>query len=203
MKFSPVLYNSFMRPLEHAGLRNYRKEIISRARGRVLEIGAGTGNNRPYYNMNALSELLFTDYEPLQLMEECCAADHADVQSLHYPDNSFDTVVATLVFCSVPDVSRGLAEIRRVLKPGGRYLFIEHVASCSPGIRRFQTIFTPLWRKIAENCHLDRDTLALIRNGGFQIDSLKTSAACMLIGGCAYSPDDASSTSISEAEGES
>jgi ubiquinone/menaquinone biosynthesis C-methylase UbiE len=144
----------------------------------VLEIGFGSGATLPFYDPAKVVQL--TVVEPSAGMNARAAArlaqSHVPVASvpgagerLPFPDASFDTVVTCLTLCSVADPPRVLAEIRRVLKPGGTFLFLEHVASDDAGRRRWQTRLTPLQRVIGVGCHLDRDQAALIRAAGFEL----------------------------------
>jgi ubiquinone/menaquinone biosynthesis C-methylase UbiE len=110
-----------------------------------------------------------------------------DVQKLPFEDGSFDTVVATLLFCSVADPMAGLRELRRVLKPGGSYLFIEHVRPRGRSFAGLADLATPLWRRIAGGCHLNRDTEAAIREAGFSIDHGCDYARGVFVGGIARS----------------
>ena len=172
-----ALYDPLMGLADRAGLAERRRRLISEATGRVLEVGAGTGLNlRHYRNVESV-----TVTEPDAAMHKRLLARVADaavpievhelpIESTGLPDASFDTVVCTLVLCTVIDQAVALREIRRLLAPDGRLLFLEHVRS--PGLRgRVQAIATPLWSATAgAGCHLDRRTLDAIRDAGFVID---------------------------------
>lgn len=143
--------------------------------GTVIEIGAGNGVNLRYYP----SGLKLVAYEPNPYMHERLhqAAGEQGVdlelravsaESLDFPDNSVDAVVCTLVLCTVPDPLQMVGEIRRVLKPGGRFFFIEHVAAeQGTFLRRMQNLFHRPWRYVFEGCHTNRETGALLRAAGF------------------------------------
>lgn len=178
-----AIYDPFMRTAENACLRDWRAELLERARGEVLEIGAGTGANLPFYT-SEVDRLVLTEPDDhmrarLQMRLPAARAGRvealpAPVDALPFGDASFDAVVSTLVLCSVPDVSRALAEIRRVLRPGGRLLFLEHVAADDrPERLAWQRRLEPLWSRISGNCHVTRRTAEAIRDAGFTIESVK------------------------------
>jgi ubiquinone/menaquinone biosynthesis C-methylase UbiE len=141
----------------------------------VLEIGPGTGVNLPYLQPG----IRWTGVEPNAYLREETRAEAArrgvDARvltgvagQLPLPDRSVDAVVATLVLCSVPDQDAALAEVRRALRPGGRFVFIEHVgAPRGTWLRRVQRLVRPVWRIFGDGCHLDRDTVAAIERAGF------------------------------------
>lgn len=172
-----ALYDPLMGLADRAGLAERRRRLISEASGRVLEVGAGTGLNlRHYRNVESV-----TVTEPDAAMHKRLLARVADaavpvevhelpIEATGLPDASFDTVVCTLVLCTVIDQAAALREIRRLLAPDGRLLFLEHVRS--PGLRgRVQAVASPLWSATAgAGCHLDRRTLDAIRDAGFVID---------------------------------
>jgi ubiquinone/menaquinone biosynthesis C-methylase UbiE len=139
-------YDRMSRKSEEAGLRALRQGLLADATGRVLEIGAGTGTNLPFYN-RSIESLVVTEPEPPMLRRlQRTVREHAPLalvlrapaEDLPFEDDSFDTVVSTLVLCGVDDQPRALREARRVLRPGGRLLFLEHVRSDDPGLARFQ-----------------------------------------------------------------
>jgi SAM-dependent methyltransferase len=155
----------------------YRGAVVTGARGRVLEIGVGAWLNLSRYRRDIES---LTGIEPnarsikkARRRAEQLGWDvdlrQGKVEALPFADESFDTVVAMFVWCSVGDVPAGLREVRRVLKPGGQLRFLEHVRSRSPRAARLQDLMTPLWRRLAGNCHPNRDTEQAIRAAGFQI----------------------------------
>lgn len=166
------LYDWFMKPLEKRGIHRARSILIPQASGKVLELGAGTGANGPHYDNERIEELVITDRKRrkhLAIVSTKATFVVADAMNLPFDDNSFDTVVHTLVFCSVPDVDQGLREIKRVLKPGGQLIFIEHVLPHKHGWRRLFRTINPLWRVVASGCNLTRDFPASLTKHGFSV----------------------------------
>lgn len=152
-----------------------RSRLLSGASGEVLEIGGGTGANLPHYA--AASHLVVTEPDPhmrrrlrrkLGLARVPVEVSGAGAEDLPFADGRFDAVVSTLVLCTVPDQGAALAEVRRVLRPGGRLLFIEHVRA-EGGYARAQDGVLPLWRRLFAGCHPNRDTLGEIRAAGFEV----------------------------------
>ena len=181
-KFFAATYASFSRRSENAGLRDMRHGLIAEARGSVLEIGAGTGANLTHYN-GQLESLMFTEPDPAMIRRlQAKARDEAPLakilrapaEDLPFEDASFDTVVSTLVLCGVEDQARSVREIRRVLKPGGRLLFIEHVRSDDPALARFQDRMNWLNRLVVL-CDCNRPTLSTIEASGFTVSRLEHS----------------------------
>lgn len=157
-------------------VREQRQKVVPRARGRVLEIGIGTGLNLAYYDKAKVSQLVAL--EPALSMHSLArrriARTGLDVkligvsaERIPLEDASFDSVVVTWSLCSVADPVAALKEMRRVLAPGGRLLFCEHGRAPEPGVRRWQERLTPAWKRIAGGCHLDRDIPGLLRKAGF------------------------------------
>lgn len=153
----------------------YRPWIAGEASGRVLEIGAGTGANFPYYRAAAL--LVATEPDPFMLRRARARARRlgrmvrfcqCPAEALPFADASFDAVVSTLVLCTVADPARALAEVRRVLKPSGTFRFIEHVRA-DGFIGAVQDFVTPVWRWVGAGCHPNRRTATSIRAAGFEI----------------------------------
>jgi ubiquinone/menaquinone biosynthesis C-methylase UbiE len=175
-----ALYDRLLAPTERSWLGEQRRRLLAGASGEVLEIGGGTGVNLAHYGN--VDRLVVTEpEEPMRRRLEQRARSWArpvvvqDAPAEHLPfaDASFDTVVSTLVLCTVRDPSAALAEIGRVLRPGGRLLFIEHVRG--EGRRgRVQQRITPLWRVLAGGCHPDRDTVSAIRRQGLEVSELTT-----------------------------
>ena len=165
---------------EEAGVAALRKGLLAHAGGETLEVGAGTGLNLAHYP-RAVTRLVLSEPDEhmrakLQAkLDAATALPHAEVveasaDALPYPDASFDSVVATMMLCTVPDPPSALAELRRVLRPDGRLLVLEHVRSERPGIARLQDAVTPLYGFVGRGCHPNRDTLAAIRAAGFGVD---------------------------------
>ena len=173
-------YDRLSRTSEEAGLRALRQDLLSGATGRVLELGAGTGANLALYN-GTIDSLVLTEPEaPMLRRLQKAAHEHAPraqivqtpAEHLPFDDASFDTVVSTLVLCGVDDQVQALQEARRVLKPGGRLLFLEHVRSDDPGLARFQDRMNWLNRLVVQ-CNCNRRTLAAIEAEGFTVSTLQ------------------------------
>jgi ubiquinone/menaquinone biosynthesis C-methylase UbiE len=172
-------YDFLTRGAERGLLGQLRPLVVGQARGRVLEIGAGTGASFPYYQH--IQALVATDPDPFMLRRARRRArdlasrvqlQQAQAEALPFADASFDAVVSTLVLCTVADPDRALAEIRRVLKPGGTLRFIEHVRA-DGWLGRAHDLVTPAWRWIGAGCHPNRRTLENIRTAGFEIVQLE------------------------------
>ena len=177
--FQAAVYDRLARGSEEAGLRDLRRSLLSDATGRVLEIGAGTGVNLPLYD-RGIESLVVTEPEPPMLRRlQQKAREHAPqaqvlpapAEDLPFDDDSFDTVVSTLVLCGVEDQPRSLREVRRVLRPGGRLLFLEHVRADDPGLARFQDRMNWLNRLVV-GCDCNRPTLATIEAEQFAVSRL-------------------------------
>ena len=169
-RFSAAIYDPFLAFAERAGMRERRRNLLASARGRVLEIGAGTGLNLDQYP-DDVDELLLSEPVPemakrleKRLGESGRKGEVLDARAekLPVPDASADTVVSTMVLCTVGDPVGALAEIKRVLKPDGRFLFCEHVRSDSPRLERWQRRLAGPWSGFAEGCRCDQPTLELI-----------------------------------------
>jgi len=166
-------------------LQKYRREVVAAANGRVLEVGVGSGLNFPLYDRRV--EIVFgIDPSPrlLAVARRRAAAAGVRAQLLQgsasaipLADGTVDTVVMTWTLCSIADPSAALREMRRVLKPHGQLLFVEHGLSPESGIERWQQRLTPIWRHVAGGCHLDRKMDDLIRSAGFDILRLRTEYA--------------------------
>jgi ubiquinone/menaquinone biosynthesis C-methylase UbiE len=175
---APV-YDRFTQKTEEAGLREMRQSLIGEASGRVLEVGAGTGLNLPHY-AEGVESLVLTEPQPPMLRrlqdkarEQAPSAElrQAPAEELPFEDASFDTVVSTLVLCGA-DQERSLGEVRRVLRPGGRLLFLEHVRSDDPDLGRFQDRMNWLNRLVV-GCDCNRRTLAAIESAGFTVSRVE------------------------------
>lgn len=175
-----ALYNPLLWRTERRGNAERRANLIAGARGTVVELGAGTGHNIAHYGDDV--ELILTEpHEPMarRLERHLDRSEHeatvlrAPAEDLPLPDDCADTVVSTLVFCTVNDLDASLAEARRILKPGGRLLFIEHVAAEEGSrLHRWQQRAQGFWHGFACGCHTNRRTEAAIRESGFRIDEL-------------------------------
>jgi ubiquinone/menaquinone biosynthesis C-methylase UbiE len=160
-------------------LADYRRRVVGAAAGRVLEIGVGSGRNLPFYTGN-ITEAFALDPSP-KLLEMARAMDGAptpirflrgSAEAVPLDRAAVDMVLMTWTLCSIPDAARALDEIRRVLKPGGTLLFVEHGLAPDPGVVAWQYRLTPLWKHLAGGCHLDRPIERLIAAGGFRIADL-------------------------------
>lgn len=166
-------------------LQKYRREVVAAANGRVLEVGVGSGLNFPLYDKRV--EIVFgIDPSPRLLAIARRRAAGAGVRAeflqgsasaIPLADKTIDTVVMTWTLCSIPDPLAALREMRRVLKPHGKLVFVEHGLSPESGIERWQHRLTPIWCRIAGGCHLDRKMDDLIRAAGFDIMRLRTEYA--------------------------
>jgi ubiquinone/menaquinone biosynthesis C-methylase UbiE len=175
----PRLINAAMR---NKRLVPLRERQVALARGRVLEIGIGSGLNLPFYRRDIEAVIgIDPSLELLTMARKHTAWLHFPVKLLHGPaealpleDQSVDSVVITWTLCSVAEPGRVLAEARRVLQPGAALIFVEHGQAPEAGVRRWQDRLTPLWRKLAGGCHLNRSIEGLIAQAGFQIADLET-----------------------------
>ena len=179
-RFFAVTYDRFSKGSEQAGLAEMRRNLIAGASGDVLEIGGGTGANLGYYGAG-VDSLTVTEPEPPMLKRlQRKAREHnshatvlrAPAEDLPFADASFDTVVSTLVLCGVDDQPRAVRELRRVLRPGGRLIFIEHVRSDDPHLAKTQNRMNPLNRFLV-CCDCNRPTLDTIRSAGFRVTELE------------------------------
>jgi ubiquinone/menaquinone biosynthesis C-methylase UbiE len=185
---SPHIYQRLIVPyLVHLSMRQprlepYRRRVVPAATGRVLEIGVGSGINFRFYPDDTTSIVGIEPSAKLLSMAQSATANagvpveliEGSAEAIPIDDRSVDTVVSTWTLCSIPDVQRALHEIRRVLRPDGRLLFVEHGQAPEPSVSRWQHRLTPLWKRLAGGCHLDRPMDTLIRGAGFEIDRLDT-----------------------------
>lgn len=181
------LYNDWIFPgLCHMAMRSsrlhpYRRRVLAAATGEVLEIGIGSGLNLPFYGpdvrgihgLEPATRLLATARRsgaaagapPLRLIQ-------GSAEAIPLERHSVDTIVSTWTLCSIPGADRALEEMRRVLRPGGSLLFVEHGLAPDASVRRWQHRLTPAWRALSAGCHLDRAIPALIESGGFRMTGL-------------------------------
>jgi SAM-dependent methyltransferase len=178
-KLFALTYDRLMAGTEKAGLAEIRARLLARASGDVLEVGAGTGGNLPYYGA-AVTSLTLTEPDPsmLRRLERAARSTHrsttvlrAPAEDLPFDEATFDTVVSTLVLCGVSDQARAAREIRRVVKPGGCLLFVEHVRSSDERLAHRQDRVNRLNRMVT-GCDCNRPTLQTLQRGGFAIDDV-------------------------------
>ncbi len=173
-----------------AGVKEDRRELIGQASGKTLEIGMGSGVNLPFYT-NAVSKVV--GLEPCAAVVETAkrrlaawdakgalqtAAGSFEFhvcgsEQLPFEDHTFDTVIACLVFCTIPDAKSAATEMYRVLRPGGKLLFYEHVCSPDVWMSRIQRLVNPFWKIFACGCHLHRDTEFLFQEAGFDFQTIR------------------------------
>jgi ubiquinone/menaquinone biosynthesis C-methylase UbiE len=179
--------NCIVPRLVHLAMRNrrllpYRERTISAAEGRVLEVGIGSGLNLPFYPAQ-VREILGLEPAPrLLAMARNAAAElslpvaliEGSAEAIPLETGSIDTVVTTWTLCTIPTVAVALGEMRRVLRPGGQLLFVEHGPSPDDNVRKWQDWLTPAWKRIGGGCHLNRPIRILIENAGLAITHLQT-----------------------------
>ena len=179
-RFIALTYDRQLAKVEQAGLGELRQTLLAGASGLVLEVGGGTGANLPFYGPDVES-LTITEPEPsmLRRLERRVREQSPDTKVLRAPaedlpfeDNMFDVAVSTLVLCGVDDQARALGELRRVLRPGGRLIFIEHVRSDEPGLARWQDRLNGLIRLVT-CCDCNRRTLDSIQAEGFEVTAVE------------------------------
>jgi ubiquinone/menaquinone biosynthesis C-methylase UbiE len=181
-------YNDVLLPqLCHLSLRSrhlvpHRKRAVASAEGRVLEIGIGSGLNLPFYPAG-VGQIVGLEPSPglLAMARRAASKSGAPVtlvegsaEAIPLDSESIDTVVTTWTLCSIPRVGVALGEVRRVLKPGGRLLFLEHGLAPDEGVRKWQNWITPAWSRLSGGCHVNRPIQALIEAAGFRLDRLET-----------------------------
>jgi ubiquinone/menaquinone biosynthesis C-methylase UbiE len=175
----PLVYDFLMKPLEAGKFKKIRKNLLEKAQGRILEIGSGTGVNFPLYKdvtqVDAIEPSLFMRTKSLKRIDLSSVPIQTyliKAEKLPFPENTFDTVVGTLVFCTIPDPKKALSEIKRVSKPDARLLLFEHVKMEQPFLAKMQEGLTPFWKRICDGCHLNRDTVSLLRESDFSIENV-------------------------------
>lgn len=160
-----------------------RRKVVPLARGRVLEIGIGSGLNLPYYDSGKVTKVWGLEPSPeMTAMAEKAAQSVAfEVEFIGLPgeeipldDKSVDTVLMTYTLCTIPGAAQALRQMARVLKPGGELIFCEHGAAPDEGVRRWQDRVNPVWKRFSGGCHLNRSIPHLIEEGGFQVKDMKT-----------------------------
>jgi len=168
--------------MQQRNLAAYRERVLAGAQGRVLEIGIGSGLNLPFYAQN-VQQVIGLDPSPrlLAMARRAGRSGRASIElvegsaeAVPLEDTSVDTVVTTWTLCSIPDPHRALGEMRRVLRPGGSLLFVEHGLAPEPKVRWWQDRLTPAWKRIGGGCHLNRAIADLIAAAGFEFERLDT-----------------------------
>jgi ubiquinone/menaquinone biosynthesis C-methylase UbiE len=163
-------------------VRRQRRKIVPLARGRVLEIGIGTGLNLEHYDKSRVEKIVGLDpgleMHPQARRRSRRAGLEVELMGLSaeripYDNASFDTVLVTYSLCTIADPAAALKEMRRVLKPGGRLIFCEHGLAPDASVRRWQGRLTPVWSRLAGGCHLDRDIPRLLQEAGFRSDDMR------------------------------
>jgi len=160
-----------------------RAIVVPQARGDVLEIGIGSGRNLPFYDSRSVNKVW--GLEPSTEMRAKAAKVAANVnvpveflglpgEEIPLENASVDTVLVTYTLWTIPDVAKALTQMRRVLKPDGKLIFCEHGQAPDPSVRRWQNRLDPIWGKFAGGCHLNRPTDALVKQAGFEIETLDT-----------------------------
>jgi ubiquinone/menaquinone biosynthesis C-methylase UbiE len=163
-----------------------RKRWVPRAHGEVLEVGIGSGLNLEFYDAEKVATVIGID-PSAPLLERAAGRASAvpmpvqlvrgHAERLPFPDRSFDSAVITYSLCSVEDPARALAEVRRVLRPDGELVFVEHGLARDASTQRWQRWLTPVWRRVGGGCHLDRDIAAILRDAGYRSDDLRADYA--------------------------
>jgi ubiquinone/menaquinone biosynthesis C-methylase UbiE len=177
-KMFAFFYDKLMGPLEKKWIASVRKKIVSGLEGNVLEIGAGTGANFPYYSKGKLERLVSLEPNPYMLDQAKSKAKEfglpvefhqGSAEALPFENEEFDIVVATLVLCSVDEPEKVFQEIRRVCKKGGKIVLFEHVRTESKTLAALQDVLTPAWKRLCDGCHLNRDTGRYMEESGIEL----------------------------------
>lgn len=176
-KVFPALYDIAMKPFEKTRFEKIRVNLVRKAQGHVLEIGFGTGANFRYYRDVKRVDAIEPNPEMSKHAEKRIKNAQVPIftykaiaEELPFEDNRFETVIATLVFCTIPYPIKALEEIQRTSKSGARVLLFEHVKVDREAIGKAQEVLTPVWKKLCDGCHLDRDTLELVKRSGLVIE---------------------------------
>ena len=187
-----AVYDPLMAPLAPLGLRRWREWATRAARGRTLEVGVGTGQNLPLYSVDrAATSVTAIDPDGASLSRarerlnkdvQFISLQQARAEALPFAAESFDSVIATLAFCTIDDPAAALAEVRRVLKTGGAFRVVEHVRVHNRPVAAVQDILTPMWQQVAGGCHLNRDTLAAVKQAGSHVRGVRLLFGGLVIG---------------------
>lgn len=189
MNLSDIIYDSFMLPLETFVLKKKRKTMFKDIEGNILEIGAGTGTNLSFYDFDMISSYTVVDRRVSEKIRKFDFPKdkeikfiNSSVEFLCFEDDTFDSIVFTLVFCSVDDPLKGLNEVKRVLKSGGRIYFMEHVMPEHSILKNLFNRLNSSWNKLANGCNLNRETADMIRDAGFEIETLERFFGAFVVG---------------------
>ncbi len=179
------LYEKYLLPkllnlaMKSPDMTRLRSQLVPEAKGRVLELGIGSGLNLPFYGKDVHVTGVDPSLELQAYAKEVALESEVDVEfvaesaeALHFDDNSFDSAVITWTLCTIPDPDAALAEVRRVLKPGGRLIFAEHGKSPDADVEKWQHRINPVWRALAGGCHLNRQPDQNLLESGFNFEHL-------------------------------
>ena len=188
-------YDMIMSPLEGSLLKKMRLEIMPQAEGDVLEVGIGTGANGPFYRYERIRSLTGLDWKYSPELEKHYPPEKfkfvsADIEQIPFANDTFDSVVATLILCTV-DIEKSLNEVMRVLKPGGNFIFIEHVRPVGLLAGKAFDAFNTVWPKLANGCNLNRQTSKALFQSGFADISYQQKLGGIFLYGTATKPIDA------------
>ena len=184
----PQMYDWVMTAVERGPLGRWRRSVVEPARGLVIEIAAGTGLDFPHYAPSAL--VVATDPDAAMLCRARRRADAAvavvllvaaDAEALPFRDATFDAAVVGLALCTIPHPPLALGELRRAVRLGGAVRLLEHVRVNHPVVGRLQHCLTPLWRRVAGGCRLDRDTVSAVRASGLVVEAVTAHAGEMVV----------------------
>lgn len=178
-EFTNIVFNTFMYPFEKLALRKRRNGLIAKVKGDILEVGAGNGANFEYYDSKKIKSLTVTDLSfnrqiKNRSLNKKISINYkvGNIEKLPFADNSFDSIVATLILCSVDNQNMALTEIKRVLKEDGKLYFIEHVVPDRKGYKKIANRCDGTWHKIGK-CHINRETHKNIESFGFEISEFE------------------------------
>lgn len=159
-----------------------REKILPNAKGVTLEIGIGSGLNLPYYNKAQVQKIIGIDPTPNKKALDLASSKNEipfefiqkSAEEIDFPNNTFDTIVSTYTFCTIPDFEKTIQECRRLLKPNGQLLYVEHGLAPDPKVVRTQNRINPMWKRLAGGCHLNRDIPKALANHGFKLQQLES-----------------------------
>ncbi len=190
-----AVYDPLVAPFDPIGVARWRRWVVSAARGRVLELGVGTGLNLRHYRLAETVTAIDPDGASLRRafsrrrdVRQGVALYQARAEALPFPNEFFDAVLGTLVFCTIADPAAALAEARRVLKPGGTLRLVEHVRMHNRVVGGAQDMITPVWKEIAGGCHLNRDTLAAVERAHLRVVAVHKRLGGFILGIDAIKP---------------